>query len=169
MSYTQLNLFFEKEEIFEFYDILLKSEIHKIEDYDYSVEFYQIKLDKNIRINDKKKVFDKIRIAAIRQKYNCFYNNLKLLVNDKSIKLSNLTDKFRKLDLDGQINLFDKFQKKYYLLKVEISGKLIDVVNNIESSCMIVFNVGSGLTHTLFIDKDIDKRWKYIENDETFN
>ena len=92
-----------------------------------------------------------------------------MLVNDKNIKLSKLTDKFRKLDLDGQIHLFDNFQKKYYLLKVEISGKLIDVVKNIESSCMIVFNVGSGLTHTLFIDKDIDKRWNYVNNDDTFN
>lgn len=168
LSYTQLSYILDQTDLIHLFDNLFDSKIDKIDDYDFSVTNIQIKYDKGVKKLNKKKFIDKIHKANIRSKFDCFYNSLKMLINDRKIKISNLREKLRFKNINVQIDIFEKFQDKYKLHKKEIHDKMSKFVNNIEKSCLIIFPINTMEFHTVFCDENFQTRSDDLSKDFTY-
>ena len=102
LSYSQLISIYSEIQIDDFFEILYNSNIQRNSNYNFSVIQIQIRYDRNISLQSKTKSFYKFRMQNNRDKYNCFYKCLKLLVNDRSIKISKICDKFQKKHLKSK-------------------------------------------------------------------
>lgn len=160
LSYSQLISLYSEKQIDDFFENLYDSNIQRNSNYNFSVIQIQIRYDRHISTQSKANSFYKFRMQNIRDKYNCFYKCLKLLVNDRSIKISKICDKFQKKTLNEQMTIFHNYQTKYRLKDFELYGILCNIIWNIEEICLLVFSINDYEYHTIYwdINSEISKK-----------